>query len=235
MSNKDGFRLSFNDQKDLAGLASDKRYSEFGMVYEKFVFANIIQKLIQGHALKTVCEYPANDLMGNNSEEFEKYGCHVTRLTTPNGTDKKYDLVWNFCEFEKSENPYGFVQDILNLSKKYALIVTQNKFNVLVFHRLYHFSRGKKWDHGFVKYMSARTVAKILNDMDGVEIVEVGAFDVPWFVLDFYEGGSAFRRIVPKSLLSTKTMKESAFEKLPLTIRTLFAHHNYVFCEKVLK
>lgn len=205
--------------------------SKFGMVYEKTVFAMLVEKLLHDYKISSVCEYPSNNLMGNNSDEFEKLGCYVTRLEVIDNIDEKCDLVWNFCEFEKRENPSSLVQEMMRLSKKYLLIVTQNKYNVLMFHRLYHLVKGKKWDHGFVRSMSSRAVLKVLDEFD-LRITLAGAFDVPWFILDFYEGGSFFRKFVPKSLLNTQEVKESIFEKSPLFIRTLLAHHHFVVCSK---
>jgi len=170
--------------------------------------------------------------MGNNNYDFERLGFRVKRLKIPGNTNEKYDLVWNFCEFEKRKNPSSLVQEMICLSKKYALIITQNKHNVLMFHRLYHLVKRKKWDHGFIKLMSYKSVAKVLNEFSDLRIVKIGAFDVPWFILDFYEGGGFFRKFAPKFLLSTQKVKESTFENFPLFAKTLFAHHHFVMCEK---
>lgn len=211
---------------------SSLRHLKFGMVYEKTVFAMLVRRLLCGRKIRSVCEYPSNDLMGNNNDEFERLGCYVKRLKVLRHTDEKYDLVWNFCEFEKRKDPSSLIQEMMCLSKKYGLIITQNKHNVLMFHRLYHSVKRKTWDHGFIRFMSSRAISKILNDFGDLRIVRVGAFDVPWFVLDFYEGGSFFRKLVPKSLLSKQKVKESVFEKFPLFAKNLLAHHHFVMWEK---
>lgn len=208
--------------------------AEFGMAYEKFAFANLVKRLLHNYNIRSVCEYPANDLMGNNSEAFVRFGCRVNRSATRHNNEnalKKYDLAWSFCEFEKSEDPYDLVQKMMSLSKKYGLIVTQNKYNVLMYHRLYHLVKRKNWDHGFIQHMSSTSIVKVLEYFN-FEKIEVGAFDVPWFVLDFYEGGSFVRRFAPTSLLNTQEMKESVLEKFPTSIKTLLAHHHYVLWEK---
>jgi uncharacterized protein YbaA (DUF1428 family) len=204
---------------------------EFGIVYEKAVFSMLIHRLANKHKIRSVCEYPYNDYMGNNSDVFEKVGCRVKRMKVQENDNEKYDLVWNFCEFEKNEAPNALIQEMVSLSKKYLLIVTQNKFNVLMFHKQYHSIKGRKWDHGNIKFMSFEAVSKVLGEFGNLPIVEVGAFDVPWFVLDFYEGGGFFRRFVPKSLLRTEEVRESKFENLPFPFKILLAHHHFVLCE----
>lgn len=211
---------------------SNEPGSDFGMVYERTVFSMLVRRLLNNHQISSVCEYPYNNLMENNNDVFERLGCHVRRLRVLDNANERYDLVWNFCEFEQRENPSSLVQEMRHLSKRYVLIITQNRYNVLMFHRLYHFVKRKKWDHGFIKFMSFGAVLKVLNKFSDLRIVEVGAFDVPWFILDFYEGGGFFRKFVPRSLLSTEKMEESPFENFPLFAKTLLAHHHFVMCEK---
>lgn len=237
MSSRGGCELPFleslsDKMNRKAHLNTASEGSDFGMVYEKTVFSRLIRRLLKDHQIRSVCEYPSNNLMGNNSYEFERLGRRVRRLKVLESANEKYDLVWNFCEFEKRENPSSLVQEMLCLSKKYMLIITQNRYNVLMFHRLYHLVKRKKWDHGFIKLMSFGEVLKVLNEFSDLRMVEVGAFDVPWFILDFYEGGGFFRKFVPKSLLSTEKVKESMFENFPLFAKTLLAHHHFVMCEK---
>lgn len=219
------------DQQAHSG-ATDGASSDFGMLYEKTIFNMTIRRLVNNHKIKKVCEYPSNNLMGNNSYEFEKLGCHVKRFKALDVANEKYDLVWNFCEFEKKKNPSRLVQEMICISKKYGLIVTQNRHNVLMFHRLYHSIKRKKWDHGFIRFMSYNAVLEVLNEFNDLRIINVGAFDVPWFILDFYEGGSFFRKFVPRSLLSTQEVKRSMFENFPLSVKALLAHHHFVMFEK---
>jgi hypothetical protein len=210
----------------------------FGTAYEKFVIGKIFDNLVQKHSIKTVCEYPTNDLMENNSSEFETLCCKVTRqpLNEPVKSEDKYDLVWCFCEVEQQEDPSILITNILNKSNRYVLIVTQNKRNLGVpLHYLYHVLSGRKWDHGKVKNMALSTVERELNDSK-ISIIHRGAFDVPWFILDVYEAGSVLLRLIPKSLLGQSTkqtdLKDSKFEKLPYPIKKWLSHHVYILIEK---
>lgn len=216
-------------------LNSSSDEEKFGMLYDKFTFGNIINYLNEKYVYNSVCEYPVNNLLGNNSENFEQLGYHVDRLKIDEifNVEKKYDLVWNFCEFENNSNTQLFLKRMINISNKYCLIVTQNKYNVLMCHNIYHLIKRKKWDHGNIENMSVKSVVKVLQKFNNIKIKEIGAFDAPWFIFDFYEGGGFFRKFVPISLLNIKNMKNSIFENMPMPIKLLIAHHHFVmWCVK---
>jgi hypothetical protein len=209
----------------------------FGTAYEKSILSKIFDELAEKYQIKTVCEFPCNDLMGNNSSEFESIGCKVSRqsLDDPN-LSEKYDLVWCFCEVEQQDNPSFLVRKIIDKSQRYILIVTQNKRNLGVpLHYIYHVLLRRKWDHGHVKYMTTGIIAKKLAG-NNLSIIQRGAFDVPWFILDVYEAGSLLLRLVPKSLLKGKIeqteIKPSLFENLPFSIKKWLSHHVYLLIEK---
>jgi len=204
----------------------------FGTEYEKFVLRDIIGNLIHELEIRSVCEYPSNNLMGNNSEVFEVHGIRVDRLSRLRHDRKeKYDLVWNFCEFEKTENSAELIKNMWMLSRKYVFIVTQNNRNVgVLLHRIYHIFRGKKWDHGSVTLMSIKPALKFLKKHE--RIIKIGYFDIPWFVLDVYECGDLLKKFVPSFLVSSKNLRESKLEWVPNFIKSWLAHHSYLLCEK---
>jgi hypothetical protein len=171
--------------------------------------------------------------MDNNSDEFESLGCRVNRQFLDDGKEPKtYDLVWCFCELENQENPFNLIEKMLDKSNRFVFIVTQNKRNLGVpLHYVYHKLIGSKWDHGRVKYMTTSFVEKYVADKHFL-IVQRGAFDVPWFILDVYEAGSLLQRFMPKTLLSEKKIKPSFFETLPLSVKKWLSHHVYVLIEK---
>lgn len=184
--------------------------------------------------IRTVCEYPANNLMGNNSEIFDNLGCTVKRMKTINRTKIKHDLVWNFCEFEKRDSPEKMIEDMLSLSSSYIFIVTQNNKNLGVhLHLLYHSLKGKKWDHGSIRSMSHSAVLKPLSKFN-VEIMNYGWFDVPWFILDVYEMGQTINRVTLGKFVNNSELKESRFEELPNSIKASLSHHFYVLAKKKL-
>jgi hypothetical protein len=200
---------------------------QFGMLYEKYIFEQLVCRLVRELNLKTVCEFPYNRLMGdNNSEYFEKYGCQVTRIRTHEHSNTKYDLVWNFCEFEQIASSEYILSRMKKLSNNYLLVITQNLYNVMMYHCWYHLIKGRAWDHGRLDKINYLAL-KGEYARNNIKLLETGAFDVPWFVLDFYEGGKFFRGLAPKTLIDTREIRESFFEKLPKPIKILLAHHHY--------
>lgn len=137
------------------------------------------------------------------------------------------DLVWNFCEFEQGD-PVALVEKAIALSEKFVLIVTQNRRNLgVVIHRLQHMLKRAPWDHRRLSQMSFKAVKSAIGNTNA-EIVETGAFDIPWFVLDVYETGRFLRRITFDAGTDVKSMRKSMFERGPRWARFWLAHHHYV-------
>ena len=219
------------EQETTTKMTSDIDYG-FGVKYEKFILQKIIKEIVFHRRIRTVCEYPANNLMGNNSEIFDNLGCTTRRMKTLHATKIKHDLVWNFCEFENTNNPEKMIEDMLNLSSSYIFIVTQNNKNLGVrLHLLYHLLNGRKWNHGTIKSMSYGAVMKPLTKFS-VEIVNYGWFDVPWFILDVYEMGQTINRVTHGKFVDNSDLKESRFEGLPNSIKSSLSHHFYVLAKK---
>ncbi len=207
---------------------------QFGMLYEKYVFSKIVKELVSKYKIKSVCEFPYNELMGkDNNQFFKKNGCEITRYRQFNETNQnEYDLVWNFCEYENCSSSEYIVSKMKSLSKKYLLIITQNMYNVMMLHYWYHVYKMRQWDHGKITKMNYIACKKDFKKQN-IRVLEIGAFDVPWFVLDFYEGGEFFRGLAPKNMINTEVeIKESYFEKLPGPLRILLAHHHYILGKK---
>ncbi|MHB8157057.1 MAG: hypothetical protein ACYDEQ_06650 [Desulfocucumaceae bacterium] len=207
---------------------------QFGMLYEKYVFNKLVSHLVQKYNIKTVCEFPYNELMGqDNNEGFRHCGCEVTRYRNYADIEpgKKFDLIWNFCEFEQYSSDELIIPTMFDLSKNNVLIITQNMYNVMMLHYWYHVFKRRAWDHGDISKMNYRSYVKEFRKY-GLEVLEIGAFDAPWFVLDFYEGGKFFRGLAPKTMINTKEIEESFFEKLPKPFRILLSHHHYVLGQK---
>jgi hypothetical protein len=206
-------------------------YAGFGLVYEKSVFSKLALRLVAEFGLRTICEVPANNLMGNNSDVFTN--CEITRLTSEEDGDKRrFDLVWNFCEFEHAEDPTEFIRRLSDHSNGLMMVVTQNIRNPgVLIHRLYHLLKGKPWDHGKLSRMSYNAVRAEIRKI-GFEVVETGAFDAPWFILDVYESGKFLRKLLRDAGTNDQNLKHTRFESWPLIIRSWLAHHHYVLFRK---
>ncbi len=206
----------------------------FGTAYEKALLFDYAKDWVDKYDVKTVLEYPANNLMGNNNEIFErllgKENCE--KLEKNEKAKKKYDLVWCFCEFENEEDSQKFIQDMVDKAGC-VLIITQNYLNLgVLIHRFWHILWGRKWDHGIISKSSSGSVKKYVKDDH--EIVESGAFDCPWFYFDIYETFSDIKKLLNKEEQGEQefVIKESLFEKLPLSIKNVICHHNYLIIKK---
>ena len=205
----------------------------FGTEYEKFVLQDVAKNIVQELSIKSVCEYPSNDLMGDNSEIFSDQILQITKLSRPyRNTESKSDLVWNFCEIEQQREPSELINEMLSLTKRYLLIIIQNRKNPgIPLHWVYHVLVGKKWDHGRFSLMTPKPLIRILSRYG--KIIRVGYFDVPWFILDIYESGVILRRLIPKSFSGSMLgLKKSRFEELPTRYKQYLAHHAYILFEK---
>ena len=93
--------------------------------------------------------------------------------------DQSFDLVWNFCVFERFKKPELVVAEMCRLAKKYVLIEIQNVFNVGTFlHKSWHSFKREAWDHGEIAKMNWKTPAAMLKQ-NGFKIKEVGGTDLP--------------------------------------------------------
>lgn len=205
----------------------------YGTAYEKALLFDYAKGWVSKYDIKNVLEYPANNLLGNNNEIFEsllgKENCR--RLEKNEKTEQKYDLVWCFCEFENDDDSRRFIQDMMDKSE-YILIITQNYRNLgVLIHRIWHILWRRKWDHGIISKSSSSSVKKYIKYY---KIVESGAFDCPWFYFDIYETVFDIKRLLKKEGEKKQEfiIKESLFENLPLSIKTVICHHNYLIIKK---
>lgn len=204
----------------------------YGTAYEKALLYDYARDWVDNYNIKSVLEYPANNLMENNNEIFEKIlgTKNCDRLKKGEKINKTYDLVWCFCEFENDEDSEKFIKDAINKSGKYVLIITQNYKNLGVpIHVLWHTLLRRKWDHGIIQKCSHTSVKKLLIDNN---ILEIGAFDCPWFYFDIYETLFDIKRFIGKKQGNSQEkefiIRKSLFEKLSTSIKMYICHHNYL-------
>ncbi|MFA5070497.1 MAG: hypothetical protein WC528_04425 [Patescibacteria group bacterium] len=196
----------------------------YGSNYEKYLLSGIFRRLIEKLKIQAVLEYPANRLMGNHEELFEGLDIKINPPTA--------DLVWNFCEYEQSEDRDLLFKEMLNRSQKYILVITGNKRNLgVILHRLWHLMIFKSWDHGRLDLMDYKKVEKRAKRFDHLKIIKKGTFDVPWFILDVYECGRFLKKFIPHK--DDMPVKPSFWERWPWFIKKYMAHHFYVLMEKI--
>ncbi|MEO8285664.1 MAG: class I SAM-dependent methyltransferase [Chloroflexota bacterium] len=93
--------------------------------------------------------------------------------------DNSFDLVWNYCMFERFLDPGPVVSEMKRVSNKYVLLMTQNVYNWgTVFHKVYHNIGDLEWDHGYGQQMTFPAIRKAVR-AQGMRIVEEGTVDIP--------------------------------------------------------
>ena len=166
--------------------------------------------------------------------------------------DSSHDLVWNYCMFERFEHPEVLLQEMLRVSKKYLLIMTQNFWNMGTFiHWLYHKVHKIEWDHGNKHLMTFKGIKKALSLFE-LDIIDEGAIDTPpWMdTWDMPLRGEIKKILSPLGFQwewKVKTGKVTTPEKnkkglighladieysLPYWFNKFQTHHLYILCQK---
>jgi SAM-dependent methyltransferase len=93
--------------------------------------------------------------------------------------DNEFDLVWNFCMFERFDPPDVVLAEMARVAKGYVMIMNQNYRNWgTPVHKLYHKWADLEWDHGYVPLMSQEAIIAAMK-RTGLEVLEVGCIDTP--------------------------------------------------------
>jgi SAM-dependent methyltransferase len=127
--------------------------------------------------------------MLDGAREVWKKGEFIDRVTLVNCEvdatplpDNSFDLVWNYCMFERFADPGALVSEMKRVSRRYVMIMTQNFYNFgTPFHKVYHAISGMEWDHGYGSQMTMRAIRRAVLDQ-GLKIEEEGEIDIPPWV-----------------------------------------------------
>jgi hypothetical protein len=195
----------------------------FGTEYEKEIFTEILSRISKTYGLNSFLNYPKNDLLGSTES--------LTKPFIQKGNQP--DLLWNFCEFENAIELTAFFKTVEHFSPRFVLIVTQNYRNPgTLLHFLYHKLFGKEWDHGYLSKMTVRPIESFSKVSGKYDVLEIGLFDAPWFILDVYETGKYLKKLVPQSKQFVNQKKKSFFEASPRIIKKWASHHNYILLKR---
>lgn len=160
-----------------------------------------------------------------------------------------YDLVWNYCIFERFDKDF-LLPKMINLSKKYVLIITQNKFNWgYPIHRLYHRKNKMVWDHGYSKLMDMFYLKRLFKK-SGLKIIESGCVDIPpWLdTFDMHTRGLGKKLVRGDNKWYWSSLQKGDLNKLSKSrlirfldffrkilffpLNYIFAHHFYILAKK---
>ncbi|MDY6833460.1 MAG: class I SAM-dependent methyltransferase [Chloroflexota bacterium] len=128
---------------------------------------------------------PSQTMLDKAREVWEQKGiidlgrfvkCEVDELPFE---DNQFDMVWNYCIFERFRNPDPLISEMKRVSRKYVMIMTQNCFNFgTPFHIAYHRLRRSEFDHGYLNLMRMKNIRTVLT-RNGLKEIERGALDIP--------------------------------------------------------
>jgi SAM-dependent methyltransferase len=93
--------------------------------------------------------------------------------------DNAFDLVWNFCMFERFDPPDIVLAEMARVAKGYVMIMNQNYRNWgTPVHKLYHKMADLEWDHGYLPLMSQEAIIASMKRV-GLKVLAVGCIDTP--------------------------------------------------------
>jgi SAM-dependent methyltransferase len=93
--------------------------------------------------------------------------------------DNAFDLVWNFCMFERFDPPDIVLAEMARVAKGYVMIMNQNYRNWgTPVHKLYHKMADLEWDHGYLPLMSQEAIIASMKRV-GLKVLTVGCIDTP--------------------------------------------------------
>jgi hypothetical protein len=212
-------------------MLNDIKEVGYGTAYERKLLNKLLKKLVKAYGVRSILEYPATDLLGDPQILYKGIEVLIERSKCAKIGGRKYELVWNFCEMERADDPLKLLAEMVKLTAKYILLIGQNVFNAgVLLHRAYHVLRGSVWDHGVTGRMRLGYAMELVSTQ-GLAILEHGYFDAPIFVLDLYELGSLLRRSFVGHSHGDLLLKESLFENLPRAFKPAFSHHWYLLCQ----
>lgn len=128
---------------------------------------------------------PSQQMLDNARRVWKQQGlidrAHFTHCEVDDTPfdDDAFDLVWNYCMFERFRDPAPLVAEMKRISRRYVLIMTQNVYNLgTLFHKVYHAMCDLEWDHGYGRQMTLGAIRRAMLDQ-GLHIEEEGSIDIP--------------------------------------------------------
>jgi SAM-dependent methyltransferase len=128
---------------------------------------------------------PSQGMLDSARHVWEQHGLvdcvHFTRCKVDEipFDDGAFDLVWNYCMFERFRNPASLVAEMKRVSRRYVMIMIQNFHNLgTPIHKVYHAVCNLEWDHGHNRQMTLSAIREGVCDQ-GLRVENEGAIDIP--------------------------------------------------------
>lgn len=181
----------------------------FGLIYERFAFGKLLEKIVKEYNIKSVLELPGGGVKAMPSIYSICMGLAGCKVTVVNGEkaslnvwrrlgiedmisfvecddlsntrlpDNSFDFVWNFVVFGTFKDPENVLKEMKRLSKRHVGLFLSNRKNVG-----YCFHRFAHWYTNIPWTHGDVTLRapKRIKDMmkdQGMEIEKVGFVDTP--------------------------------------------------------
>jgi len=188
------------------------------------------------------------EILRKSGELWKVMGLQVNRVRAATYhrlpfRDGEFDLVWNYCEIEKSAAPKRLLNEMVRVSRKFILLMIQNSLTYGYFiHRIHHRYFNIPWDHGNPRLMRLEKIIQLSKECS-LKIVEVGLIDatpfpdtwelmvLPLSAKKNMKYGLRELQLERKVPISVKIIY--TFEKcLPWILKLIFAHHPYIIACK---
>jgi len=199
-----------NSINNLPRLNTSKSENEgFGLVYERYTFGKLLEKMVKEYNIKSVLEIPGGGVKAMPSIYSICMGLAGCKVTVVNGEKtslkvwkrlgiedmisfvecddlgntqlptKSFDFVWNFVVFETFNNPKYILKEMKRTSKKHVCLFLSNKRNIGYFCH--------RFAHWYAKIpwthgdATLRGPKRIKSMMEkvGMKIEKVGLVDTP--------------------------------------------------------
>jgi hypothetical protein len=189
----------------------DIEREHFGPLYDRYSLRKYFSSLVDKSGIKDCLEVPAVGVAsapGIWSEAWGEKGCNVTLVNAPKQetmqrwermgigarlkiTDadvenlpfrnNTFDLVWNYVVLTKQINPAKVLNEMKRVSRKFVLVVANNRFNWgYPIHKNNHERKNIPWTHGDIILFDYRNMIGLF-EKSGLKVVEKGLLDVvPW-------------------------------------------------------
>jgi len=132
----------------------------FGLVYERYAFGRLLEKLVNQYEIKSVLEIPGAGVKAMPSIYSISMGLAGCKVTVVNGIksygkvwrrlgiedrisfvecddlmntqlpSKSFDFVWNFAIFSNLDSPQGLLAEMRRISKRHICLFLPNKRNI---------------------------------------------------------------------------------------------------------
>lgn len=171
--------------------------------------------------------------------------------------ENSFDFVWNFAALWHLKDAPRLIREMVRVSSNYVFISVQNTKQVGYYLRKYAIDKDL-FNNVYEKWLNVKLISQILEE-NGMKAIEKGVFDVPpwpdtampirdlfkriglnnasekitdegwhWSIMEYYMGTD------PEFITKINKFMFIEYFPLPVFLKSLWAHHRYIFSEKTI-